>query len=252
MIIAVVQARMSSERLPGKVLKEVLGKPLIQYLLKRLSLVKKIDKIVLATSIDKANDPLDIFVRQMGVEVYRGSENDVLDRYYQAAKKYQPDAVMRITGDCPLIDPNICDRLISFFQKRQVDYAGLTSRFAEGLDCEVFSFCALEQAWKEACLQSEREHVTLHIKNHKDRFRIIFMDNEQDDSCYRITVDNKEDFEVVRLVLESLKGQMNASWKTVKDFLNTHSHVMRLNAHVERNEGLRKSLEKEQIAENKE
>ena len=147
-IIAIVQARMGSARLPGKVLKEVNGKPLIEILFHRLPHSKKIDKIILATSNSKENDHLAKIVEKLGFEVFRGSEDDVLDRYYEAAKPYSPEAVVRITGDCPIIDPQLVDEIIGLYQENNVDYVSNTSppTYPYGLDTEVFSFKALEAA----------------------------------------------------------------------------------------------------------
>ena len=173
MILAIVQARMGSTRLPGKVLKEVCGKSLIEILLNRLSRSKKIDKIILATSEKPENDLLAETVEKLGFEVFRGNDKDVLNRYYQAAKQQHPDIVVRVTGDCPLIDPNICDRLFQAFLDQRVDYAELSPDFAEGADCEILTFKALEEAYHNAVMKSEREHVTLYINNHHNYYILI-------------------------------------------------------------------------------
>ena len=166
MIYAIVQARMKSTRLPGKVLKMVNGKPLIEILLYRLSQSKKIDKIILATSEKPENDLLVETVEKLGFEVFRGSENDVLNRYYQAAKQQHPDIVVRITGDCPLIDYQVTDQVINYFLENDFDYVcnGDPPTFPDGLDTEVFTFESLEKASKEASQQHEREHVTSFIR----------------------------------------------------------------------------------------
>lgn len=165
-ILAIVQARMGSTRLPGKALKKVNGKPLIEILLYRLSLAKKIDKIILATSENSENDELANLVEKLEYEVYRGSEDDVLDRYYRAAKKYQPTSIVRITGDCPIIDPELVDEVIDLYHNKNVDYASNTEppTFPDGLDTEVFSFAALETAHQQATNSFDREHVTPFIR----------------------------------------------------------------------------------------
>lgn len=245
MNLAIVQARMASTRLPGKVMKVVLDKPLIQYLLERLSLARRIDRIVLATSANRENDPLDAFVRKMGFDVFRGSEDDVLDRFYNAAKKYNPDAIVRITGDCPLIDPVICDDVIGFFEKEKADHAHLAPDFAEGLDCEILSSKALKAAYQNARLRSEREHVAPYIRNHAESFILRSLSNSRDDSSYRITIDNEEDFRVVKAIIEHFGAGASFRWPQIRDFLDMHPDIKAINAHIERNEGYRISLEQD-------
>jgi len=219
-VLTIIQARMLSSRLPGKVMKTVLGKPLIGYMLERLARCQAMDKIVLATSVDPSNDPLCAYVQSLGYEVFRGAEEDVLERYYMAARQYRPGAVVRMTGDCPLADPRLCDRLIKAFFEQKADQAYLHSSFAEGLDCEIFTYDVLEKMYREADLQSEREHVSQYIANHKDVFKIYKLMNEQDHSRYRIVVDEPEDFEVVKAIIEHFcrkPGGMNArrSWRGI-------------------------------------
>jgi len=245
MILAIVQARMSSSRLPGKVLKQVLGRPLISYLLERLSLSRHIDKIVIATTTDKDDDVICEYVNSQQFSFYRGSKEDVLSRYYFAAAKYKPDSIMRITADCPLIDPGICDRLIDFYKKEKVDYACLSPRFAEGLDCEVFTFKVLEDMHKNAKKKSQREHVSLFLHNNPGMFNKKILDNAVDDSKYRITVDEPEDFEVVKTIIENLyKANSDfLDFQTIKKFLDKNPGVSSKNSHIIRNEGLLKSLQ---------
>ena len=172
-VTAILQARMGSSRLPGKVIRHVLGKPLIAYEIERLKQCERIQNIVLATSDKPSDDPIAAVGEELGVMVFRGSESDVLDRYYQAAKATNATTIMRVTGDCPLIDPEICNATIRDFFTQDADYIMTSPRFAEGLDCEVFTFAALEASWKEAELASEREHVTLFIRNRPERFTCI-------------------------------------------------------------------------------
>ena len=177
-VLAIVQARMDSTRLPGKVLKEVNGKPLIEILFQRLSRSKEIDEIILATSKNLENDRLAETVEKLGFDVFRGSENDVLDRYYQAAKPYSPKAVVRITGDCPIIDPQLVDKVISLYKESNVDYASNTDppTYPDGLDTEVFSFAVLEAAHRQAEEPFEREHVTPFILANGQFKRINYVD----------------------------------------------------------------------------
>ena len=247
MILAIVQARMSSQRLPGKVMKEILGRPLITYTLERLRAARQIDKIILATSDDKTNDPLCRCVEGLGYAVFRGSEDDVVDRFYQAAKKFQATHVVRITGDCPLLDPFIIDQVVDVFQKQNADLVLTGPKFAEGVDCEIFSAKALERAWREANRKSEREHVTQYFLNHPELFKSLKLENSTDDSRYRFVCDEPEDFKVVAAVLEAFaqESRQDFSVGRVKKFLDSHPGIFQLNAHVVRNAGLKKSLQED-------
>lgn len=248
MIVAIVQARMGSNRFPGKVMKKVLGKPLIGYLLERLSRAERIDKIILATSTNKENDILCNYVSSLGYDVFRGSEDDVLERYCQAAKTYGAKTVVRITGDCPLIDPNICDKLIRFYFKEKVDYVKLSSRYAEGIDCEVVDFDALKKARNNARKNSEREHVTPYIKNNSNVFKVKVLENKYDEGKYRFTIDEPEDFEVIKRIIKDLSKTYSKfiDFAMIKEYLDNHPNVFKINAKIPRNEGYLKCLKKEE------
>lgn len=244
MIAAIVQARMTSTRLPGKVMKMVNERPLLSYLVERLRFCNHLDKIILSTTTNKEDDSIVLFAKEENLYFYRGSEYDVLDRYYQTAKKFRIDHIMRITSDCPLIDSQICDHVIEVYFKSKVDSVHTGATFAEGVDCEVLSFKALEKAWHEASLKSEREHVALYLHNHPEIFKKITLINETNDSKYRFTVDEPEDFEVVKAIIEALyrKGAEPFKTKETISFLDEHPDIFKLNAHIIRNEGLLKSL----------
>ncbi len=248
MIVAIVQARMSSSRLPGKVLKEILSKPMIGYFFERLRRAQRIDKILLATSINPENDPLCAYVESLGVSIFRGSEENVLERYYLAAQQYGASDVMRLTGDCPLIEPEFCDRLVDEYLKRGVDYACLGPTFAEGLDCEIMKFSTLEKCHHNAALASESEHVTRYIHTHKTEFNLYQMDNSEDHGHYRIVLDEPEDFEMLRTLFENYYGRLHpyARFFEVKGYLDSHPEIMNMNNHILRNEGLLKSLSNDQ------
>jgi len=247
MILAVVQARMTSTRLPGKVMKKIIDKPMIYYLLERLKYAKGIDKIVVATTTNRTDDVLAKYVESLGVDVFRGSENDVLDRFYKTALKYNPTHIARVTGDCPLIDPQIVNKLISFYIKEKIDYAGLRPKFAEGLDFSILTFDALKTIWESAEMESEREHVTLYIRNNKKNFKFKKLKKKRDDSDYRITVDEPEDFEVVKSIFEALyeKNRYPFGFSEIKKFLDNHPEIMNKNKDIIRNEGLLISLRKD-------
>jgi glutamate-1-semialdehyde 2,1-aminomutase len=228
--VAIVQARMGSIRFPGKVMQPVAGMPMIEVLLSRLARSKQIDCIVLATSDDPRNQPLASHVEKLGFEVYRGSESDVLDRYYQAARQSQADVVVRITGDCPLIDPELVDSVIAEFKASNVDYAsnGNPPTYPDGLDTEVFSFAALETAWQQAKQAHEREHVTPYIRE-SGRFRLHNCAGSDDFSGERWTVDEPEDFEVVKNVFDYFQSRLDFSWLEVMQLRKAHPELFSAN-----------------------
>ena len=238
--VAIVQARMGSTRFPNKVMQPICGTPMIGHLLERLSQARRINQIVLATSSDPRNEPLAQYVQRLGFEVYWGSEDDVLDRYYQAAKKAGADVVMRITGDCPLIDPGLVDAVIGLFEEKGVDYASNTMppTYPDGLDTEVFTFEALEIAWNQANDPRLREHVTPYIREsgHFARTNLAY---ETDNSAERWTVDEPEDFEVIRNVFEHFSPRGDFSWLEVLALRQERPELFAANRHLIRNEGLR-------------
>ena len=223
-VLAVVQARVGSTRLPGKVLKKVNGKPLIEILFHRLAQSKKIDKIILATSVNKENDPLERKIKKLGYDVFRGSENDVLGRYYNAAKPYSPKSIVRITGDCPIIDPAIIDEVISLYEKENADYASNTDppTYPDGLDVEVFSFDSLIEANEKAKTSHEREHVTPFIREN-NKLKNINLSIDTDLSKERWTVDGPEDLLVIENILNHFAPDLDFSWKDVLKLKKTRN-----------------------------
>lgn len=236
--VAIIQARMGSTRFPNKVMKEINGKPLISLLIERLSLSREIDQIVLATSVDLKNDALAEFIQNLGISVFRGSETNVLERYYQAAKASSADIVIRITGDCPLIDPTLVDQVITKFKASDVDYCSNTDglMFPDGLDTEVFSFDVLQKAYTEAKADREKEHVTPYIREHSS-FKKTSILPDQDYSHYRWTVDEKEDFEVIKNVFLHFSPRIDFSWKEILDLQKKQPNLFSANQHLIRNEG---------------
>jgi len=237
-VIAIVQARVGSIRLLGKVLKEINGKSLIEILLQRLSQSKKIDKIILATPISSENDLLANMIEKLGYDVFRGSENDVLGRYYEAAKKYKPESVVRITGDCPIIDPALVDEVISIYEQEKVDYVSNTNppTYPDGLDTEVFSFEALKIAHDQAKKPFDREHVTPFIKTHH-RFSRKNLTNKMDHSDERWTVDDPEDFTVIENILNHFIPNLDFSWEDVLKLKHSNPDYFTANQEINRNEG---------------
>lgn len=243
-ILAVLQARYSSTRLPGKVLKPILGRPMLALQIERILQSRRVHDLILATSDQPDDDPVAALARQMGVGCYRGSLHDVLDRFYQAAAPRQPAHVVRLTGDCPLLDSGVLDAVIDRHLACDADYTSnvLEYTFPDGLDVEVFRFYALAEAWREATLPSQREHVTPFINQQPDRYRVVHYRSEQDWSSMRWTVDEPEDFELVRRVYESLYPvNRQFSLMDVRALLQANPDWLRLNQHFIRNEGLLKS-----------
>ncbi|WP_133511733.1 aminotransferase class III-fold pyridoxal phosphate-dependent enzyme [Candidatus Thiosymbion oneisti] len=236
--LAIVQARMGSTRFPSKVMQPILGKPMIGLLLHRLSLAKRIDRILLATSDHSRDRPLVEYVRELGYAVYRGSEKDVLDRYYQAAKPHKPAAVVRITGDCPLIDPAVVDAVVGAFHADAVDYLSNTGQrtFPDGLDTEVFSFPALERASREATRPHEREHVTPYLRE-SGNFSLGNYPHEEDCSAERWTVDEPEDLDVVRYVFTHFHPRLDFGWLEVLAWCRQQPELFAANRHLPSNEG---------------
>jgi spore coat polysaccharide biosynthesis protein SpsF (cytidylyltransferase family) len=224
---------------------EVLGRPLLGYLVERLRSSKYLDDIIIATTRNREDDIIVDYARKKNLFFFRGSENDVLSRFYKTAIEFGVEHVVRVTSDCPLVDPALIDRVIMTYLNGGFDYVHLSPAFAEGLDTEVFSFKALEVAHKNAKLQSEREHVTLYLNNNLDLFNKFVIENETDDSTYRFTVDEPEDFEVVKAIFEALyeRDALPFSFEVVKNFLDAHPEIAQKNAHIIRNEGLLISLQ---------
>ena len=242
-IIALIQARMSSTRLPGKILAEIAEQPMLWHVVNRVRQAEALDKVVVATSDDPSDDGVVAFCERQGIPCFRGSGDDVLDRYYQAAKWMSADVIVRITADCPLIDPDVVDDVVKCYMEGDYNYVSNTAppTFPDGLDTEVFSFQALERAWREAKWLSEREHVTPYIRKHPEVFRTGNVAYREDLSHMRWTVDEPQDLEFVRAVYSFLK---NASFR-MADVLNLfkkHSELMEINAGIGRNEGYQKSV----------
>jgi glutamate-1-semialdehyde 2,1-aminomutase len=237
-VVAIVQARLGSTRLPRKVLKPIGANSLIGVLLKRLSRSKEIDQVIVATSATPLNDPLEAEVRSLGFECFRGDENDVLDRYFQAATATGADVVVRITGDCPLIDPRLVDEVLCHFKATKADYTSNTAppTFPDGLDTEVFTYAALARAAKEATETYDREHVTPYLRR-SEGFESSALKGEDDFSALRWTVDELADYEVVSRVFEHFAPDIHFGWQQVLDLKRTHPDIFAANHSIERNEG---------------
>ena len=247
-VLGILQARVSSSRLPGKVLKPILGKPMLQHQLERVLRARSLDALVVATSTDPSDDPIVGLCAAAGVTCFRGSLDDVLDRFYQAAREYEPQHIVRLTGDCPLIDPEIIDRLVEFYLAGSFDHAGnaVEPMFPDGLDAEILTFAALESAWREASLPSHREHVTLFVHQQPNRFRIGSYKNDIDLSHLRWTVDEPEDFDLVERIYTALyPGKPDFTTADILDLLTRQPELSELNTGIRRNDGLERSLERD-------
>lgn len=248
MILALLQARVSSSRLPEKVLKPILGTPMLFRQIERVRQSESIDQLVVVTSTDPSDDPLEELCREHRVDWFRGSLRDVLDRFYRASQKFPADRIVRLTGDCPLADPKLIDRVVQFHKKGNYDYTSnaLEPTYPDGLDVEVFQREALEAAWREAQLSSEREHVTPFLYKHPERFRLGNFKNREDLSFLRWTVDEPSDLNLVTRIYEALYP-LNSSFTTeeILGFLDQNPSLKTLNTRHSRNEGLQKSLQQD-------
>jgi len=244
----IIQARSGATRLPEKVLLKVMGKTILEYALERVCKAKNIENIILATTQEEEDIRIVNLAESLGVKSYRGSLEDVLDRYYQVAKLFGIEHVVRITADCPLIDPQIIDKAVGLYFESKADYCSNTLKetFPDGEDVEVLSFNALHSAWKNARLLSEREHVTPYIKNNPGIFKLVNFENNTDISAKRWTLDTKEDFIFIKAVLEGLYP-INPDFNSedVLEFLKQNPHLEEINKGIARNEGYSKSLNKD-------
>lgn len=232
--VAIVQARMGSTRLPGKVLKDVAGETMLGRVVRRLRGAKQIDEVLIATTDSPTDDAIVAECQRYSIAVFRGDQDDVLDRYFEAAKFTDAEIVVRVTSDCPLIDPEITERTIRAFMDHSPDYASNTivRTFPRGLDTEVVSMAALTRAWQEARRPYEREHVTPYILEHPEEFVLLPVVGDQDYSAHRWTVDMPEDLEFVRAIYNRLKGEGEFSWRDVLDVLDREPELLGLNRGV--------------------
>ncbi|UCD98463.1 MAG: glycosyltransferase family protein [Chloroflexota bacterium] len=261
-IIAIIQARMSASRLPGKVLLDIGAESMLDRVVQRTRRSQIIDQVVVATSEDGSDDPVAQHCAAQGYDCYRGSLHDVLDRYYQAAKHYSAGEIVRITADCPIIDPIVVDQTLRAFHGQgsstvingeqkiekgpQLAHAELPAwdfaanrlpppwrrTFPIGLDTEVCSFNALDAAWRDAKKPYQREHVMPYLYDNVDRFRILLVNHDPDYGKYRLTVDTKEDLSVIRAIYARFGGKDDFSWLDVLELLREQPDLMEINAGI--------------------
>lgn len=233
-VVAIIQARMGSTRLPGKVLVDLGGDTVLARVVSRVRRCRLVGEVVVATSVDRADDVILRESQRLGVRAFRGSEQDVLDRYYHAARDAQAEVVVRITSDCPLIDPDVSDKTIQAFLDASPDYASniLERTYPRGLDTEVVTFAALEGAWQDARETYQREHVMPFLYQHPDRFRLLSVKGDHDYSRYRWTLDTPEDLEFLRAVYARSIDGRDLTWQDVLSLLEQEPELAEINRHV--------------------
>lgn len=234
MIAAIIQARLGSTRLPGKTMKGLCGKPLLYYSVKRSSFAKYVDGVIVATTTSKGDEEIVQWCEENNIPYYRGSEEDVLDRYHQTAKKFGVDIVVRVTSDCPFIDPEVIDMLILALKNFDYDYVSNRIKkrtWPHGLDAEVFTVSALEKAWGNAQNPIEREHVTPYILTHPELFKIYEVPNKRNLSHIRLTVDYLEDYEFTKKLMSSLMEKYGETfrWKDILEVLDENPEILKIN-----------------------
>ena len=247
-VVAIIQARMRSSRLPGKTMADVEGKPMLWHVANRVQQVRRVDRVVIATSTAAADDVIAEFCKTFGIACHRGSETDVLDRFYQAARAEHADTVVRVTADCPLIDPAIIDQVIAQYQAGDLDYASnaMVRTYPDGLDTEVFSVAALETAWRDGHMSSDREHVTPYLRSGK--FRTANLTNPDLTSTtghYRWTVDEPVDLDFVRAVYAAFRDKPSFGMEDILQLVRKNPNLASMNHSVVSNEGYYLSLYRE-------
>jgi len=236
-VIAIIQARMGSTRLPGKIMKKISGKTVLEHVIDRVKLSKEIRDIVIATTTKETDDPIIFEAQKLNTKYFRGSESNVLSRYYFAAKEFNADIIVRITSDCPLIDPNIIDELVSFYKKQEYDIVSnagsdLNQRtYPRGLDTEVFSFEQLKSAFNDSMMEYQKEHVTPYIyENSKNTY---FYKNSVDYSNHRWTLDTQEDFELIKQIYKHLyHGEQDFYLNDILSVFNKNPNLIKINQDV--------------------
>ena len=253
MIVCIIQARTGSTRLPGKVLMKLDEKnTVLDYVINQLSFSKLIDKMIIATTNLEQDDVIEDIANRLKTQCFRGDSDDVLDRYYQCAIKFEADNILRITSDCPLIDPEIVDKVITMYLTKDYDYVSntLIKTFPVGTDVEVFSFEVLKSTWNNAKLPSEREHVTPYIRNKKLNCRLGNFLNDKKQENYRWTLDRKEDLILIEKIVQNI-NKRPILIKDIMELFSKNQNLININSHIPKNEGMIKSLEKDEIEKRK-
>jgi spore coat polysaccharide biosynthesis protein SpsF len=233
-VVAIIQARMGSTRLPGKVLMDMGGATVLDRVLNRLGRSRLIRESVVATTTESADDVIAEHCARAGWKVFRGSEQDVLDRYYQAAQTMNAEAVVRITSDCPLIDPEVTDAMVHAFLEQKADYASnsLVRTYPRGLDTEVMTMQALEHAWRESTQPHQREHVTPFFYENPGAFKLFGMESDIDCSEHRWTLDTPEDLQLLQAIYTRLGGRDDFGWREVLALIEREPALANINRHI--------------------
>jgi spore coat polysaccharide biosynthesis protein SpsF (cytidylyltransferase family) len=249
-IILITQARTGSSRFPKKILKQIKGQSLLEIHINRIKKSNLIDEIIIATTENDSDNIITRIATSLNVKFFRGSENDVLDRFYKSAEVYNPDYVVRLTSDCPLIDGKLIDEIITNALKKNLDYYSniLLPTYPDGQDIEVIKFSALKKAWESAKLSSEREHVTPYIKNNSTHMSKNLFSSEnhhyyKDYNSVRMVVDYPEDFKVIKLLIEKMGD--DSSWKEYAEMYLSNQNIRSNNISIKRNQGYNISLNKD-------
>ncbi|PZM67284.1 cytidylyltransferase domain-containing protein [Paenibacillus dendritiformis] len=234
-VVAIVQARMGSSRLPGKVLKPLIDHSVLGHVILRLKAVNSINEIIIATTQNPEDDSIISECNKYNVPVYRGSTENVLSRYYEAAQKFNADIVVRVTSDCPLVDPGITGNIIKYFFELDADYVSnkLIETFPRGLDTEVFTMSSLEKAYEGAYNDIHREHVTPYLYLHPDKFKLFNYSCEKDYSAYRWTLDTNEDYQLIELIYKILyEPNKIFTWLEIIHLMEDYPELKKINSHV--------------------
>ena len=237
----IIQARLASSRLPNKILKKIKNKTIIEIMMLRLKKFKYYKNIIIAIPDTKKNNILNNFLKKKGFNVERDSETNVLMRFYNIAKKYKMKNIMRLTSDCPLIDFKICNNLIKIFFREKLDYISTGSKFADGLDCEVFNFKSLEKSYQESKSNTDKEHVTTYIKRNKTKFRFRTYESNKDNSKIRLTIDEKKDLKFLKKIVNKFQKILDGKYvdsNHIINFINKNKNIYKINSHIIRNQGL--------------
>jgi len=234
-IVAVIQARMGSTRLPGKVLRDIGGKTMLARVVRRMQCVASLSQVVVATAASLGDKAIVAECERLGIPAFRGDEQDVLDRYYQAAQVHRADVVVRVTSDCPLIDPGVVDEVVRAFLDAEPDYASntLERTYPRGLDTEVMTMAALARAWREAQEPCQHAHVTPYFYQNPQLFRLLSVTANADYSGYRWTVDTPEDLAFVRAVYTRMGNAMDITWRDVLGLLEREPALAELNCNIQ-------------------
>lgn len=243
----IIQARLGSHRFTRKVLEKIDGKMVIEHVIERVKLAKNIGQIVLCTTKNKEDKILLDIARKLEILSFSGEENDVLSRFFHCAKKFNAEPIVRITGDCPLIDPELISKMVQIFFSKKLDYLSNTiiPTFPDGLDVEIFTFKTIEKIYQNAYLESDREHVTSYIKNHPKKFKIYNYKNNIDLSNLRLTVDEKEDLKLIRMIFTLNEDKSQLLFKDILKIISKNPEITKINSKDKRNRGYLDSLKKD-------